>query len=320
MARVPGLMKASLLPDRGVVKVAGEPARGFLNGLLTADIGKVTPQNACFAALLTPQGKIVVDGIVAEAPAADGGGFFIDCPRALAPGLVEKLNFYKLRAPIIAEDLSEVLGVLAVWDGAGDTDYGLVYRDPRLPALGQRIMLPPHLAAEAAADLGATLVAADDYEAHRIALGVPRGGLDFTYGDAFPHETDMDQLQGVDFAKGCYVGQEVVSRMEHRASARTRVVPVAFDDFAPEAGMPVLAGDKTVGTMGSAARGRGLAILRLDRVADALSSGTPLLSGGIALRPVKPEWARFSFPGEAKAAECAARFSTPMACAAAPDP
>jgi len=296
-------MKAALLPDRGVVKVAGEPARGFLNGLLTADIGKVTPQNACFAALLTPQGKIVVDGIVAEAPAADGGGFFLDCPRALALSLVEKLNFYKLRAPIIAEDLSEVLGVLAVWDGAGDTDYGLVYRDPRLPALGQRIMLPPHLAAEAAADLGATLVAADDYEAHRIALGVPRGGLDFTYGDAFPHETDMDQLQGVDFAKGCYVGQEVVSRMEHRGSARSRVVPVAYEGYAPDPGAPVTAADKTIGVFGSRTPDRALALLRLDRAADALATGAPLVSGSATLRLVKPDWARFAWPGETTAAE-----------------
>ena len=98
-------------------------------------------------------------------------------------------------------------------------------------------MLPPHLAAEAAADLGATLVEASEYEAHRIALGAPRGGLDFHYNDAFPHEADMDQLNGIDFEKGCYVGQEVVSRVEHRGTARKRVVPVAFEDFAPEAGV-----------------------------------------------------------------------------------
>ena len=103
-----------------------------------------------------------------------------------------------------------------------------------------RVMLPPHLAAEAAADLGATLVEPEAYEAHRIALGVPRGGEDFAYGDTFPHEADMDQLAGVDFDKGCYVGQEVVSRVEHRASARSRVVPVAYDDFAP---LPRPAGD-----------------------------------------------------------------------------
>ncbi len=300
-------MKAALLPDRGVVKVVGEPARGFLNGLLTADIGKVTPQAACFAALLTPQGKIVVDGIVAEAPAEDGGGFFIDCPRALATSFVDKLNFYKLRAAVIAEDLSEVLGVMAVWEGAGATEYGLVYRDPRLPALGQRVMLPPHLAAEAAADLGATLVDAAEYEAQRIALGVPRGGLDFIYGDAFPHETDMDQLNGVDFAKGCYVGQEVVSRMEHRGSARNRVVPVAYDGYAPDPGAPVTAAEKPVGIFGSRSDGRALALLRLDRAADALAAGAPLVAGSATLRLVKPDWARFPWPGESADAGATAR-------------
>ena len=146
----------------------------------------------------------------------------------------DKLTFYKLRAKVSVADLSDALGVLALWDGGGDTEYGLCYSDPRLPALGTRCLIPPQVANEAAADLGATLVDAAAYEAHRIALGVPRGGLDFIYGDAFPHETDMDQLAGVDFAKGCYVGQEVVSRIEHRGTARKRVVPIAFDGSRPK--------------------------------------------------------------------------------------
>jgi folate-binding protein YgfZ len=164
-------------------------------------------------------------------------------------------------------------------------------------------MLPPHLASEAAADLGADLLESSTYEAHRIALGVPRGGLDFIYGDAFPHESDMDQFGGVDFDKGCFVGQEVVSRIEHRGTARTRVVPVAFDGFAPEAGTPVSVGDRTVGTLGSSAQGRALAMLRLDRAADALAAGEPLIAGGVEVRLVKPPWAQFAWPGEAKAAE-----------------
>jgi hypothetical protein len=308
-------MKAALLPDRGVVKVVGDDARAFLNGLLTADIARMTPERAKFAALLTPQGKIVVDCIVAEALAEDGGGFFLDCPRALAGALVEKLNFYKLRAKVICEDLSEVLGVMALWgasarfqaewapvsrpesaptqqagarsdakpvptfaERAPDTEYGLVYADPRLPALGQRIMLPPHLAKEAADDLGATLVDASDYEAHRIALG------------------------GVDFDKGCYVGQEVVSRMEHRGTARNRIVPITVEGFAPEAGLTVMAGDKPVGTTGSGAGNLGLAMLRLDRVAEAQAAGLPLIAGGMTITPHKPEWAKFNFSGR-KAAE-----------------
>lgn len=293
-------MKAALLPDRGVIKVAGDAARSFLNGLLTADVTKVSPDAPRYAALLTPQGKIIVDCIIAEALAEDGGGFFLDCPRALAKTLAERLNFYKLRAKVTIEDFSEALGILAVWDGAGSTDYGLVYPDPRLAALGIRVMLPPHLAAEAAADLGAALVDARDYETHRITLGVPRGGLDFIYGDTFPHDADMDQLGGVDFAKGCYIGQEVVSRVEHRASARSRIIPVAYADGAPDTGLAVMAGDKIIGMMGSSASGRGLAMLRLDRVEDALAAGMPLLAGGIAIKPVKPDWARFAFPGEEK--------------------
>ncbi len=296
-------MQAALLPDRGVVKVDGDEARKFLNGLVTSDIAKVTPEAASFTALLTPQGKIIVDFILVEAPPADGGGFFLDCPRALAPTLLQRLNFYKLRAKVMIEDLSETLGVLAVWDGDAATEYGLCYRDPRLAALGLRCMLPPHLAADAAADLGAELVEASAYEAHRIALGVPRGGLDFIYGDAFPHETDMDQFGGVDFDKGCFVGQEVVSRIENRGTARSRVVPVAFEGFAPEAGTPVSAGGKTVGTFGSGAQGRGLAMLRLDRVGDAVAAGEPLVAGGVQIRLVKPAWAQFAWPDEARAAQ-----------------
>jgi folate-binding protein YgfZ len=299
-------MKAALLPDRGVVRVAGEDARKFLNGLLTADAGGVAPGQPLYAALLTPQGKIIVDMIVVQAEADDGGDFYLDCPRALAPTLVQRLTLYKLRAKVTVEDLSAALGVMAVFGGAPVADAGsaLVYPDPRLPALGVRCILPPDAANEAAAELGATLGDAADYEAHRIALAVPRGGLDFQYNDAFPHEADMDQLGGVDFRKGCYVGQEVVSRVEHRGTARKRVVPVTFDEFGPEAGVRVTAGEIEVGVMGSSVRGgRGLAMLRLDRAGEALAAGTPLMAGGIALTPVKPSWARFPWPGDAKAAE-----------------
>ena len=299
-------MKAALLPERGIIKVVGDDARKFLHGLVTTDMLGLVPGTARFGALLTPQGKIVADFFVTEAPQADGGGLFLDSPRALAVTLVEKLNLYKLRAKVLVEDLTEILGVLAVWDGQDTTKgcaakQGLTYADPRLPALGFRVMIPPHRATAAASELGAALVGAEDYEAHRIALGVPRGGVDFVYGDAFPHEADMDQLGGVDFAKGCYVGQEVVSRIEHRGIARTRAVALRYDGAAPASGAPITAGERQVGTMGSAARGRGIALVRLDRVAEA--EQTALAAGGIPIRLIKPDWARFSFPGEIKAAE-----------------
>ncbi len=201
----------------------GDDARRFLNGLATNDIGKVAPDTPRFAALLTPQGKIIVDFIVVEAPAEDGGGFLLDCPRALAGELAKKLNFYKLRAKVTVEDLSETLGVMAVWDGTGTTQRGLCYPDPRLAALGMRVMLPPQHAAPRRPPISAPR-SPTRLPMTRIASrsACRAAAQDFAYGDAFPHEADMDQLTGVDFDKGCYVGQEVVSRVEHRNSARSR--------------------------------------------------------------------------------------------------
>lgn len=293
-------LQAALLSDRGVVKVSGDDARGFLNGLFTVDVAKMQPGVARFGALLTPQGKIVADFIVYEAPEEDAGGFLIDCPRALSGTLVEKLNFYRLRAKVAVQDLSSSLGVMAVWPGKADSEYGPSFTDPRLAELGTRIILPPDTASDAARDLGASLVDAGVYDAHRVRLGVPRGGMDFMYGDAFPHEANMDQLAGVDFDKGCYVGQEVVSRVEHRNSARSRVVPFDYEDNAPNNGLPVMAGEKQLGMVGSATGGTALALLRLDRLGDAIAAGTPVEAGGIKLRAKKPAWAKFPFPGEGK--------------------
>lgn len=284
-------MKAALLPDRGVLKVSGETAQAFLNGLLTTDMGAVGPGRARFAALLTPQGKIVVDCIVTEAPAEDGGGFFVECPRALAMAFATKLNFYKLRAKVTVEELSDKLGVMAVWGGTGinqdrSTEYGLAYADPRLSMLGARIILPPHLATETAEDLHLEMADTAAYEEHRIALGVPRGGVDFAYGDTFPHEANMDLLNGLDFRKGCYVGQEVVSRVEHRGLARRRVTHVEFEGVAPSPGETIRAGAHEIGTMGSSTTGIGLAMLRLDRVEEAQTRGEPIACDGVTLKVV----------------------------------
>lgn len=285
-------MKSAFLPDRGVVKVAGEDARNFLNGLITTDVDRLKPGLGRFGALLTPQGKIVVDFLVTEVPEGHGGGFLIDCPKALADGLATKLKFYKLRAKVTVENLSDDLGVLAAWDGQIATQPDLAFADPRNEQLGYRILIPEDLKQKLSDLIGAELVDAAEYEAHRIALGVPRGGLDFMYSDAFPHETNMDRLAGVDFDKGCYVGQEVVSRMQHRGTARTRSVKVLLDDLSPELGVSILAGDKPVGTMGSSALGKGIALVRIDRVADALDAGQPLTAGGLALTLAEPEVVR----------------------------
>ena len=283
-------MKSAFLPDRGVVKVAGEDARNFLNGLVTTDLDRLKPGLGRFGALLTPQGKIIVDFLITEVPAGHGGGFLIDCPKALAESLATKLKFYKLRAKVTVENLD--LGVLAAWDGQPSAQPDLAFTDPRNDALGFRILIPENLKQKLSDLIGADLVDAAEYEAHRIALGVPRGGLDFMYGDAFPHETNMDRLAGVDFDKGCYVGQEVVSRMQHRGTARTRSVKVLLDGASPEAGATILAGDKPVGTIGSTSGGKGIALVRIDRVADALDAGQPLTAGGLALKLADPDVVR----------------------------
>ncbi|HYW64125.1 MAG TPA: folate-binding protein [Bradyrhizobium sp.] len=277
-------MKAAFLPDRGVVKVAGEDARNFLNGLVTTDVDLVQPGLGRFGALLTPQGKITVDFLITEAPAGHGGGFLLDCPRALAHTLADKLGFYRLRAKVAVENLSDSLGVLAAWDGEPAIKPDLAFADPRQESFGWRILIPEDLAPKVAKLIGADLVDSSAYEAHRIACGIPRGGVDFMYSDAFPHETNMDRLRGVDFDKGCYVGQEVVSRMQHRGTARTRIVRLMLDGSPPETGVAIVAADKPVGTMGSSADGMGLALVRTDRAVDAIDAGVPLTAGGIAVR------------------------------------
>jgi folate-binding protein YgfZ len=285
-------MKAAFLPDRGVVKISGEDARNFLNGLVTTDVAQLEPGLGRFGALLTPQGKITIDFLITEAPAGHGGGFLLDCPRPLAQSLADKLGFYKLRAKVTVENLSDSLGVIAAWNGEPAIKPDLAFADPRDAALGWRILAPQDLAATVAGLIGADLADSESYEAHRIATGVPRGGLDFMYGDAFPHETNMDRLHGVDFDKGCYVGQEVVSRMQHRGTARTRTVRVTLDSAPPEAGSPVLAGEKQVGTMGSTSGRNGLALIRTDRVTDALDAGLALTAGGLGIRLTDPDAVR----------------------------
>lgn len=281
-------MKSAFLTDRGVVKVSGEDARHFLNGLVTTNVDLIQPGLGRFGALLTPQGKIIADFLVTEVPAGHGGGFLLDCPKSLAQPLAARLGIYKLRAKVAIENLSDAFGVLAVWDGQPQMTPDLAFPDPRNEVLGWRVLVPAELADKAATAIGAEMVDESEYEAHRIKCGAPRGGIDFAYSDAFPHDANMDRLHGVDFDKGCYIGQEVVSRMQHRGTARTRIVRVGLDGSVA-AGTPVTAGDKTLGTLGSSAGERGLALLRIDRVADAVEAGTPVLADGHPLSFVVPQ-------------------------------
>ena len=277
-------MPIALLPDRAVVAVSGPDALPFLQGILTCNVETLPEGEARLGALLTPQGKIQFDFLVSRTR----DGFRLDAAAERVPDLVKRLGLYRLRAKVTIA-LEPTLGVAAAWGGSETAAETVRVRDGRLPALGERLYF-----AEGAFSADATEA---DYHAHRIGLGVPEGGRDFAFSDAFPHEALMDQLGGVDFKKGCYVGQEVVSRMQHRGTARTRILPIVYRDGpAPEPGTEVTAGARSLGVTGSAAGERGLATIRLDRLGDALAVGEPLRAGGTIAALGKPNSASFAFP------------------------
>jgi tRNA-modifying protein YgfZ len=290
-------LKAVGLPNRGVVRVAGDEARAFLDTLVTSSMDGVVQGNAIHTALLTPQGKIITDFCVTEAAAEDGGGFYCDVPLVSAAELAKRLTFYKLRAKVSVENLSE-LGVIVVWGGIADiAGFGLAFADPRLPALGYRLIAHRSQFDAVIAEAGAVPATLEDYHAHRARHGIGEVAFDFALGDAFPHEINMDQLHGIDFKKGCYVGQEVVSRMQHRGTARTRLIQLRYDEgFVASSGAPVMAGEKTLGVTGTAANGIGLAMIRLDRAADAVATGTPITAGGVPATVIKPAWWTADWP------------------------
>jgi folate-binding protein YgfZ len=280
---------ASLLASRVVLRVGGADARKFLQGLITNDTGKAQGTNAIHAGLLSPQGKILFDFFVVE----DGDELLIDVAKDKADELVKRLTFYRLRAQVdIAEE--PALAVAAGWGATPDPHQGaIIYADPRLAELGVRMLVPK---GTNLAELGCDPAAEADYHAFRISQGVPEGGRDYAFGETFPHEALFDQLNGVDFAKGCYVGQEVVSRMEHRGTARKRIVPVEGEEPLPASGANLEADGVPIGTLGSVSGKFGLAMIRLDRAEAALAGGKTLTAGGVKIALRRPSFARFAVP------------------------
>jgi tRNA-modifying protein YgfZ len=264
----------SLLGDRGVIEVAGADTAGFLQRLITNSVLNIPNGEARYSGLLTAQGKLMFDFFVVPLPAAPDAGYLFDCVRVQAGELVKRLNLHKMRAKIAIEDKSEKFGVAAVFSGEVPSGIeGVVYRDPRAPDMGLRVIAPREDVARLK-DAGEAA-----YEAHRIAQGVPKGGVDFAYGDAFVHDVNLDLMNGVDFKKGCYVGQEVVARVHFRKSARKRIAKVHFNGPAPAPGTQILAGDTSIGQLGSTAGAEGLAMVRLDRLEDARAAGVALKAG-----------------------------------------
>ncbi len=272
--------KCAVLPDRGVIAVTGEDARGFLDNLITNDMDLLDGRPAIHAGLLTPQGKILFAFFVVR----HDNGFLLDVRGEQAGELIKRLTLYKLRAKVAFEDLSASHVVAVTWgDGSPSWPGAVVFADPRHRDLGLRGIMTR----EAAGALAADEAGVADWHAHRIALGVAEAGHDFNAADTFPHEANFDRDGSVSFTKGCFVGQEVVARMQHKTVVRKRIVRVTGDG--PLAtGTALGAGTAEIGNIGSVASLSGLALVRLDRAEDALAKGVALAAGDVTIT-IDPE-------------------------------
>jgi tRNA-modifying protein YgfZ len=272
------------LPDRGVIEITGDDAAHLLDSIVTNALSKLDRQPAIHAGLLSPQGKVLFDFFIIRT----GDRHLIETARADIADLIKRLTLYRLRAKARFEDLSDTYRVAAAWNGAFEPPADVIaYPDPREPRLGSRLLVP----SARAADLISANAPPDDYDAHRIACGIPEAGRDYALGEAFPHEAMYDLLGSADFSKGCFIGQEVVSRMHHLGTPRNRVVSVEADsDLLP--GTDIIADGTRIGRTGSTNGNRGMALVRLDRAHAATEAGQILLAGETPIRLVKPDWAK----------------------------
>lgn len=275
------------LTERTLIEVGGDDRAGFLQGLITNNVEELEDGSGIFAGLLTPQGKILFDFFVINT----GEAFILDCTGAIGADLLKRLTFYRLRAKVSLVDVSERWIVAAAWGvGVGEwarNHAAIAFADPRLQGMGFRLLFDKPQTPPLPGEL-------EDYDRLRIGLAVPEGGKDYAYGETFPHEACFELLHGVDFRKGCYVGQEVVSRMQHRGTARTRVVAVSSQADLPQGGADILAGGFAVGHLGSVEGNKGVALARLDRIREARSKGQSLTANGIPVQFAAPTWASYT--------------------------
>jgi folate-binding protein YgfZ len=265
-------MNIALLPDRAVLEISGEDRLTFLQGLISNDVTKARADQAIWAALLTPQGKWLADFFVI----ASGDMLLLDVEAAQLAMLIQRLSRFKLRAKVALRDASADWCVHAAW-GEGSPPEGLVARDPRLPEAGWRVLSPAGLPTNASAE---------DYATHRLALGLPDGSKDMEAEKSVLLEGGFDELNGISWTKGCYMGQELTARTRYRGLLKRRLVPVAIEGPAPERGTLILATDGAeAGEMRSSQGAQGLALLRLEW----LDKGA-LAAGGARLTPQPPPW------------------------------
>ena len=281
--------------DRGLIAISGDDRTTFLQGLVSNDVSRVSADRAIYAALLTPQGRYLHDFFIA----AIGDAFYLDCEASRRDDLRRRLSIYRLRSKVTLADatadfvvallygadlaarlgLGDELGAAKPWEG------GVVYVDPRLPELGARAILPRAYAGEILARAGLVPGDTADYDRLRLSLGVPDGSRDLPVEKAILLENGFDELHGIDWQKGCYMGQELTARTRYRGLVRKRLLPVEVDGPLPAPGTPVMVGDKEAGEMRSGIDGLGLALLRLEHLDDGLRCGDS------RLKPRRPAWA-----------------------------
>lgn len=287
------------LEDRGLITVGGPDRRAFLQGLISNDVERAGPERAIWAALLTAQGKYLHDFFIVELDSV----LYLDCEAERLMDLGQRLSRFKLRAKIdlgIAEDYgvwvaygSDALpraGLSADPGHAVGRAGGTLYCDPRVPAIGLRAILPKSSAASVWRDLGAEPGDRQEYDRKRMRLGLPDGSRDMVVEKSILLENNFDSLHGVDWNKGCYVGQELTARTKYRGLIKKRLMPVEIDGGTPEAGTPVVFDGRDAGEMRSAAGNVGLALLRLEPMEEALAEGRPLTADGAHIVPRRPDW------------------------------
>ena len=274
----------SLLPHRGVIAVAGDDRVEFLQGLISNDVTKVAPGRAIWAALLTPQGRFLNDMFVVD---AGFGTLLLETERERAPALARKLSMYKLRSKVTVEDRSAAMDVAVVFGPGAEkcaaVPSALSFVDPRLPELGVRVLVPTGQAGKL---LGLPEAPAGAYDALRLSLGVPDGSRDLPVEKALLLESGFDELHGVDWQKGCYMGQELTARTKYRGLVKKRLFPVKIDGALPPPGTAIVRNGEEVGELRSGAGDRALALLRLEAIAG------PLTADGAKIVLQKPDWMR----------------------------
>jgi hypothetical protein len=288
----------AVLEDRGVVRVSGDDARELLQGLVTNDVARVGPDRAVWAALLTPRGKYLHDFFIAEV----AGALMLDCERARTDDLVARLTRYKLRSKVEIADVLPDWAVAALIGSESDSNAliglegragpfagGVCYVDPRHGGVGARAILP-RAGLDQLAAAGFARAEPDAYDHLRLCAGLPDGSRDLAVDKAYLMENNFDALHGIDWVKGCFVGQELTARMRYRGTARRRLLPVAIEGPAPAAGAAIALGGRDAGEMRSSRGGIGLALLRTETLERLHQEGGALTAGEATLTPLRPPW------------------------------